>query len=126
MKKTKVLCYGVNKMPDSNDFMPSIHAEHDALLRLPPSKNKKQLESINLLVIRVSVKNKLQGSKPCNDCIQKMRYIPESKGYKLKSIYYSNNVGQIVETNLANLETDPQHYTRYYKNMSKKQMNKMK
>jgi hypothetical protein len=27
---------------------------------------------------------------------------------------------------LANLETDPQHYTRYYKNMSKKQMNNMK
>ena len=104
-------------MPDDNDFMPSVHAEHDALLRLPTLKNKKNLESINLLVIRVSVKNKLQGSKPCNDCIQKMRYIPESKGYKLKSIYYSNNAGQIVETNLANLENEPQHYTRYYKNM---------
>jgi hypothetical protein len=104
-------------MPDDNDFMPSVHAEHDALLRLPTLKNKKKLESINLLVIRVSVKNKLQGSKPCNDCIQKMRYIPESKGYKLKYIYYSNNAGQIVETNLANLENEPQHYTRYYKNM---------
>lgn len=109
-------------MPDNNDFMPSIHAEHDALLKLAPSKNKKKLVSINLLVIRVTVKNKLQCSKPCNDCIQKMRYMPECKGYKLKNIYYSNNAGQIVETNLTNLESDTQHYTRYYKNMRSKKL----
>ena len=42
MKKTKVLCYGVNKMPDGNNLIPGIHAEHDALLKLPPLKHKKK------------------------------------------------------------------------------------
>jgi hypothetical protein len=124
-KKTKVLCYGVNKMPNSDNIIPGVpgvpgvHAEHDAILNLPPLKNKKRLQSINLLVIRVSVKNKLQCSKPCNNCIQKMKFLPEIKGYKIKHIYYSDYYGNIVETNLRNLENEEQYYTRYYKNIYK-------
>jgi cytidine deaminase len=118
-KKTKILSYGVNRMPNSDNIIPGIHAEHDAILKLPPLKNKKKLQSINLLVIRVSVKNKLQCSKPCNNCIQKMKFLPESKGYKIKNIYYSDYYGNIVETNLSNLENEEQYYTRYYKNICK-------
>ena len=119
MKKTKVLCYGVNKMPDGNNLIPGIHAEHDALLKLPPLKHKKKLQSINLLVIRVSVKNKLQCSKPCNNCIQNMQTIPQSKGYKIKHIYYSDCNGDIVETNLSQLEAEEPYFTKYYKNIRK-------
>jgi hypothetical protein len=118
-KKTKILCYGVNKMPNSDNIIPGIHAEHDALLKLQPLKNKKKLQNINLLVIRVSIKNILKCSKPCNNCIQKMKIIPESKGYKIKNIYYSDYCGNIVETNLNNLENEEQHYSRYYKNICK-------
>lgn len=116
MKKTKILSYGVNKMADSNGISTGTHAEHDALLKLIPLKTKKKLQSINLLVIRVSIKNKLQCSKPCNNCIQKMKFLPESKGYQIKHIYYSDNSGNIIKTNLFNLEHEEQHYSRYYKN----------
>ena len=48
-----------------------------------------------------------------------MKIIPESKGYKIKNIYYSDYCGNIVETNLNNLENEEQHYSRYYKNICK-------
>ena len=64
----------------------------------------------------MSIKNKLQCSKPCNNCIQKMKFLPESKGYQIKHIYYSDNSGNIIKTNLFNLEHEEQHYSRYYKN----------
>jgi cytidine deaminase len=103
-------------MGDSEGIDPGVHAEHNALLKLKPSKNKKRLESINLLVVRFSKTNKLQSSKPCNNCIKIMESIPEKKGYKIQTIYYSNSDGNIVKTNLANLKNEDQHYSRYYRN----------
>ena len=42
-------------------------------------------------------------------------FIPEKKGYKIKNIYYSDNEGNIIKTNLNNLKNEEQHYTRYYR-----------
>lgn len=103
-------------MGDSEGVDPGIHAEHNALLKLKQSKNKKRLELVNLLVVRFSKTNKLQSSKPCNNCIKIMESIPEKKGYKIQNIYYSNSDGNIVKTNLANLKNEDQHYSRYYRN----------
>ena len=47
-------------MGDTYGKMPGIHAECDALSKLMPLKNKKRLESINILVVRLSSKNKIQ------------------------------------------------------------------
>ena len=65
------------------------------------------------------MKNKLQCSKPCNSCIQNMQSIPQSKGYKIKRIYYSDTHGDIVETNLSQLEEEEPYFTKYYKNIRK-------
>ena len=90
MKKARILSFGVNQMGDINGNTPGIHAEEDALSKLMPLKYKKRLEPINILVIRLSAKNKLQSSKPCSNCIKLLSIIPRKKGYKLENIYYSD------------------------------------
>ena len=115
-KKGRILSYGTNTIGDVYGNEPGIHAEHDALIKLKPIKNRKKLETINLLVIRLSRTNKLQSSKPCSNCIKIMNIIPEKKGYKIQNIYYSDSEGNIIKTTLNNLEKDEKHYSRYYRN----------
>ena len=116
MKKARILSFGVNQMGDINGNTPGIHAEEDALSKLMPLKYKKRLEPINLLVIRLSSKNKLQSSKPCSNCIKLLSIIPKKKGYKIENIYYSDENGDIIKTNLQTLENSEQHYSKYYRN----------
>ena len=81
------LCYGTNYLVDLNDNR-SIHAEHDALLRLKKNFSKK-LKKINLLVIRYTNTYKLTTSKPCIFCLEKMKGLALQKGYKIHKVYYS-------------------------------------
>ena len=115
MEKANILSYGFNFMGDINGLEPGIHAEHDAINKLKPLKRKKHLQNINLLVIRLSKKNKLQTSKPCVDCINKIKVLPEKKGYKIKNIYYSDDNENIVKSNLKTLENEELHYSKYYR-----------
>lgn len=103
-------------MGDSEGVQPGIHAEHDAIRKLLPLKRKKRLENINLLVIRLSGKNKLQSSKPCVNCINMMKTFPQKLGYKIQDVYYSNENGDIIKSSLKNLEMAEPHYSRYYRN----------
>jgi cytidine deaminase len=107
---------GINQVGDVDGKTPGIHAEHNALLKLKPLKFKKNLESINILVVRFSKKNSLQESKPCFNCIQNMSVLPQQKGYKINNIYYSDNDGNIVKTTLNKLKNDEEiHYSRFYR-----------
>ena len=69
-----ILSIGMNKYADVDGTLPSIHAEHDAILRLPclQNKNKRRKVKINLLVIRFLKTYTLANSKPCFNCIQNM------------------------------------------------------
>ena len=116
MKKARILSFGVNQLGDINGNTPGIHAEEDALSKLMPLKYKKRLEPINILVIRLSPKNKLQISKPCSNCIKLLSIIPKKKGYKIENIYYSDADGNIIKTNLQTLENEEKHYSKYYRN----------
>jgi hypothetical protein len=115
IKKLKILSFGVNQMGDEEGKNPGIHAEKDALNKLNNVKHKKNLTSINLLVIRVSKKNILQSSKPCNNCIETMKIFPNKKGYKIQYIYYSDGLGNIIKTNIATLENEEKHYSKFYR-----------
>ena len=119
LKKARVLSYGVNKMGGSDGLAPGIHAEYDAINKLVTLRKRKKLESVNLLVIRLSGKNKLQSSKPCSNCIDAMKILPEKKGYKIQNIYYSDSDGNIVKTTLSNLDNEEKHFSKYYKNKNK-------
>ena len=119
LKKVRILSYGVNKMGDSEGMHPGIHAEYDAIKKLAPLRKRKKLESVNLLVIRLSGKNKLQSSKPCALCIDVMKTLPEKKGYKIHNIFYSDADGNIVKTTLNNLDMEEKHFSKYYKHKNK-------
>ena len=115
LKKVRILSFGVNQMGDSEGKTPGIHAECDAITKLMPLKNKKKLETINLLVIRLTPKNKIQSSKPCNNCIETMKSLPQKKGYKIEFIYYSDSDGNIIKTNLKKLDSEEKHYSKYFR-----------
>jgi cytidine deaminase len=115
LKKANILSFGVNQMGDTNGEKPGIHAEEDAISKLIPLKRKKRLESINILVIRVSPKNKLQPSKPCSNCLRLMNILPEKKGYKIENVYYSDEEGNIIKKTLKSLENEEKHYSKYYR-----------
>jgi len=105
-------------MGDSEGKKPGIHAECDAISKLMPLKNKQKLEAINLLVIRLTSKNKIQSSKPCYNCIETMKILPQKKGYKIENIYYSDADGNIIKTNLNKLDSEEKHYSRYFRRKS--------
>jgi len=115
IKSSRVLSVGMNQMGDVAGLKPGIHAEHDAINKLPQLKYKKRLEPINLLVVRLSGKNKLQSSKPCGNCINTMKNLPTKKGYKIQNIYYSDKDGHIVKTSLCNLDNESKHYSSFYR-----------
>ena len=118
LKKANILSFGFNVMGDVSKNYTGIHAEQDAINRLKSIKRKKHLQNISILVIRFSKNNKLQSSKPCANCIEIMKFLPEKKGYKIKNIYYSNENGDIVKSSLINLEKENLHYTRSFRKNS--------
>ena len=118
MKKVRILSFGVNQMGDSNGITPGVHAEQDALDKLIPLRKKKKKDSINLLVIRWSTKNKLQSSKPCSNCIETMKTLPQKKVYKIENIYYSDEEGNIIKTTLNKLDSEEKHYSKYFRRKS--------
>lgn len=83
---------GVKRCP----FPRTVHAELDASMKLKPS-HKKRKEKVSLVVFRTNRKgDNLMMSKPCNNCIIKTHKILNRKGFNLKSIYYTNNDGELV------------------------------
>ena len=119
VKKARILSFGVNQMGDTDGNTPGIHAECDAISKLISLKPKKKLENINILVIRLSTKNKIQSSKPCSNCIDTMIKLPPKKGYKIQNIYYSDGFGNILKTTLNTLEKEERHYSKFYKTQKK-------
>ena len=106
-------------MGDVNGNEAGVHAERDAINKLKPLERKNNLETIDLLVIRMSKHNKLLNSKPCANCIENMKHLPKKKGYNLKNIYYSNENGDIIKTSLRILEKEDLHYSRFYRQHNK-------
>jgi cytidine deaminase len=115
-KKARILSFGVNQMGDVAGNTPGLHAECHAISKLIPLKPKKKLAIINIIVVRLSCKNKIQSSKPCSNCIDIMLRFPPKKGYRIQNIYYSDLFGNIVKTSLNALEREERHYSRFYRN----------
>ena len=108
-----VLSYGINKF-GSNKNDKTTHAEVDAINHLPLSH---KTIKINLLVIRTTRTGNLCISKPCSHCILSIPILAERKGYIIKNIYYSDEKGNILKTNLNKLNKDTdKHTSRYYRN----------
>jgi hypothetical protein len=84
---------GINKY-EMNMNHGTVHAEVDALIKLPYSKTRNQI--INLAVYTTSRDgSKLLMSKCCNNCIKSINIISKRKKYIVKRIYYINEMGNL-------------------------------
>jgi len=95
------LVYGENMIRGKN----SIHAEEDAVNRIPYKKDGK-IQKVSLLVLRVTRSGDYTMSKPCLHCIKKMNTLI-NKNYKISNVYYTNNDGIFVKSSLNRLNSDP-------------------
>jgi len=114
-KKGYIVSYGMNKYDNKRGFG-TTHAEIDAINHLPPQPNKKKLVKIDILVIRLTNHGKIGMSKPCLNCILQMQILPIKKGYSINNIYYSNEHGIIIKTNLNDILEEDLHISRFYRN----------
>ena len=71
----------------------TIHAEVDAMLKLPYQKNKKR---ISLAVFTTNKEGTiLRMSKCCDHCLISIHIIAAKKNYIIKNIYYINEEGEM-------------------------------
>ena len=112
--KPSILSIGVNSYGDVNGDTPGVHAEVDAFNKLTHLYNKKKT-NIDLIILRLSSTNKLQNSKPCNNCVNKLYYLPHRKGYKLNNIYYSHELHYLIQTTLSSLINENAHVSKFYR-----------
>ncbi len=100
----KILSFGQNYFPlySENYKSPtcSVHAERDAINKLPKIRRKKK---INMLVLRFTKSKQLTMSMPCKKCVDNMHRLFPKKGYIVQNIYYSNHDGSIQKTNLSKI-----------------------
>ena len=118
IKKNNNITFGVNHGLCNGSC--SIHAELDAINKLKPLKNKKRLKSINLLVVRLNMSKQVIMSKPCQRCIMMLETFPMTKGYKVNKIYYSDDNGNIIRTNIQKLKREKNHicsFDRYIRKL---------
>ena len=79
-----------------------LHAEMDAIRRLPPKTHKRQI-LVDLVVVRVSKNGSLKNSAPCYKCIEHLNRLNKKTNYKVRHIYYSDQTGNIVKKKFVDL-----------------------
>jgi deoxycytidylate deaminase len=100
-KKEFYFGYNTSRSYIDGILKPTLHAEMDVLKRYA-RKNTKSLVNSNvlkrkkcsILVIRINKDDELVNSKPCSSCMEHMRSI------NIKSVYYSDDDGDIVMLDL--------------------------
>jgi hypothetical protein len=118
VKKRKVYAYGTNMYnTDLNTSFrkhtpQNVHAEVNAIEKLPPNnnKNKKKLarpKKVDVIVFRVvgscsanATALKCGMAKSCTCCRHHLStYLPK-KGYTLRSLYYTDATGRLVRDSM--------------------------
>lgn len=110
----KVLSYGENKF--RNGVFPTIHAEDDAINKLP-SANSKRLKKVDILVIRSNIGGTVGNSKPCVRCIQVLEKKLPKRGYVLDTLHYTTIGGSVVSRKFSDLLLEGGHHvTKFFSN----------
>ena len=85
----------------------------EAILKLKYRRDKlKSPIKISALVLRVSATGVLGMSRPCLHCVRSLDSLPQKLGYIVTDVYYSDDHGDIVKTNMSCLLEGPQHVSR--------------
>lgn len=74
----------------------NIHAEMDAIRRLPPLDLRGRKRAIILLVVRIDKLGNLKNSEPCFKCIEYIEKVNLKTSYKIKHVCYSDANGDII------------------------------
>lgn len=110
----KVLSYGENKY--RSGVFPTIHAEDDAINKLPVA-NSKRIRKVDILVIRANIGGTVGNSKPCIRCIQVLERKLPKRGYVLDTLHYTTVGGTVVSRKFSDmLAEDDHHVTKYFSN----------
>lgn len=97
---TNLYSLGINKFvgefkdKDNKVHYKTVHAEINVFKNFP----KKNVKGMDILVIRINKKFVLKNSRPCNQCIDKLRKIG------IRRVYYSNDEGSITSENVEMME----------------------
>jgi deoxycytidylate deaminase len=101
--KNQIMTSGHNKyikkvLLEGGDFgHKTMHAELSAALKIK-SSIQKMPGGVDIIVIRINNKMELKNSRPCNNCIEKLKSIG------IRRVYYSNEIGEIVREDIDTME----------------------
>jgi len=104
------ITYGQNMIRDIDK---SIHAEHDAIMRLPQRYSRKLLP-INIFVIKTTMGGVPGMSKPCAHCLTLMTTLPQKLGYRIANIFYTTSSGDIEKKKLSELMSEDMHVSKLF------------
>jgi cytidine deaminase len=82
-------------------FMPSTHAEVDAIGKIKNKKNKPK--KLDIVVVRFTKSGALTESRPCYHCLCFM----EKCTLDIRDVYYSTSEGTIVKEKLSDMKSNP-------------------
>jgi cytidine deaminase len=109
-----VLSYGENKY--KSGIFPTVHAEDDAINKLPSLTNKR-IRKVDILVIRANIGGTVGNSKPCTRCIQVLEKKLPKRGYVLDTIHYTTVGGTVVSRKFSDLLSEGGHHvTKFFAN----------
>lgn len=109
-----MLSYGENHY-DTRGIFPTVHAEDDAINKLPVLKRNRKLKKVDLLVIRANQGGTVGNSKPCFKCIGDLYKKLPKKGYVLDTVYYTDKGEVLVSKKFSQLlYDDAKHIPKYF------------
>ena len=106
----RLLSYGENRPRGTNPVFPTVHAECDAMRKLPVAGRRRK--RLDLLVIRLNKGGSIGNSKPCWLCLEELKKLP-SRGYILHTVHYSN-MNRIVSVKFSDLLNMPRHIPKIF------------
>lgn len=107
----RILSYGENR-PRTRPPFPTVHAECDAMSKLPSRSTKGRRTRLDLLVIRLNKGGTIGNSKPCGLCLEELKKLP-SRGYILDTVHYSL-LNRIVTVKFSELLAAPRHVPKFF------------
>ncbi len=112
-KFSSVHSYGENK-PKVSATAGTIHAEDDAIEKLPSLRRMRRLRRIDLLVIRANAGGTVGNSKPCITCIRALALKLPKKGYILDTVHYTDRGGSVISKKFSRLSLESPHIPKLY------------
>jgi len=100
-----ILSIGVNsqRRKQSLPFWGSMHAECDAVGKLPKHAGRRPLR-VDLLVVRTNRSGGTANSRPCRDCLVRVRRMSASKNIVIDRFWFTDQCGNLAVAGSAEID----------------------